>query len=219
MKNGKIFLGLIVGGFIMSVLLIIFVWPVLAMKSRVGNDILQAKEISTIQEGEESIFGVVIVAGDGLDEQAQLTESTKKKIEATIEVYNQGKVGKILVSAYPRKEEAGDSGTPKEAGLMIQYAVDRVIPSRNVEYKDPTIFATCVDLAGNPEISRQIIVDTDNNLFQNVYDCKRMSHHTLGVSVGASDAPRNSVMQYFRKIKNYWVTNFYAIILLGNYGE
>jgi len=137
---------------------------------------------------------VAIVFGAGLRKDGTPTAILRDRVETAAQLYQQGKVNKLLMSGDNRFVEYN------EPEAMRQYALDLGIPDKDIvlDYAGRRTYDTCYRAAAIFQVDSAILVTQSFHLPRALFLCNWFGVESTGVEANNT---------YFRKISRlYWNT-------------
>ncbi len=135
---------------------------------------------------------VAIVFGAGLYRNGQPTAVLRDRVATATELYQAGKVEKLLMS--------GDNSTPghNEPGAMRDYAISLGVPEQDIilDYAGRRTYDTCYRAREIFEIDSAILVTQAFHLPRALYTCNMLGVSAIGVSA--------DLRQYRRVSQTFW---------------
>lgn len=130
---------------------------------------------------------VAIVFGAGLRPDGTATRILRDRVEAAVELYNAGKVEKLLMSGDNRFIDYN------EPGAMYRHAVSLGVPSEDIvlDYAGRRTYDTCYRAKEIFGVSEAVVVTQRFHLPRAIFLCEHFGIETTGYS---------SNMSYYRKI-------------------
>ncbi|MGL4650322.1 MAG: SanA/YdcF family protein [Caldilineaceae bacterium] len=117
------------------------------------------------------VFGARVL-GDG-----RLSSMLRDRVETAIELYETGKVDKLLMS--------GDNSSESynEPGAMMQYAIDRGVPAADIQpdYAGRRTYDTCYRAQHIFGIQDAILVTQEFHLPRAIFTCRALGMNAQGV--------------------------------------
>lgn len=174
-----------VGGLIRVLRVIIIVFTIgifiIFILPRFVNEIIQTPKIFD-EVGEIPKSRVAIVFGAGLKADGTVTRILRDRVNAAIQLYNAGKVEKILFSGDNRVVEYN------EPGAMYEYAISQGIPSEDIvlDYAGRRTYDTCYRVKEIFQVDEAILVTQRFHLPRALLLCNSMDIQSTGFSANLS---------------------------------
>jgi SanA protein len=126
---------------------------------------------------------VAIVFGAGLQRDGRPTTVLQDRIATAAELYNSGKIEKILMSGDNRFIDYN------EPGAMKAYAVELGIPEEDIilDYAGRRTYDTCYRAKEIFQLSSAILVTQKFHLPRALYTCNNLGMNAMGVSADRRD--------------------------------
>lgn len=130
---------------------------------------------------------VAIVFGAGLRPDGTATRILRDRVEAAVELYNAGKVEKLLMSGDNRYIEYN------EPGAMYRHAISLGVPAEDIvmDFAGRRTYDTCYRAKEIFGVSKAVVVTQRFHLARAIFLCDHFGIDTTGYS---------SNMSYYRKI-------------------
>jgi vancomycin permeability regulator SanA len=134
---------------------------------------------------------VAIVFGAGLRRDGTPTTVLRDRVETAVELYNQGKVSKLLMSGDNRFEYYNE---PK---AMRQYALQLGIPDEDIvmDYAGRRTYDTCYRAGAIFGVKKAVLVTQLFHLPRAIYTCNNLGVEAVGVKADRA---------YYRKITRFF---------------
>lgn len=120
---------------------------------------------------------VALVFGAGLLADGSPTPMLADRVDAAVELFHAGKVGRLLFS--------GDHSRPdyNEVGSMLKYAVDRGIPRSDItlDYAGFDTYDSCYRARAIFGVTSAVLVTQRYHLPRAVYDCTTLGIDAVGI--------------------------------------
>lgn len=131
---------------------------------------------------------VAIVFGAGVTPNGEPSLMLADRVEAAVELYRRGKVGRLLMS--------GDNGQPDydEVTVMKHYAVERGVPADrvNLDYAGFRTYDSCYRARVVFGVTKAILVTQGYHLPRALYLAKAVGIEAVGLKAGRDSYPRQS---------------------------
>jgi len=121
---------------------------------------------------------VAIVFGAAIYNNGRLSTVLRDRMETAIVLYQEGKVGKILVSGDNRFEQYN------EPAAMKEYAIRRGVPANDIQpdYGGQRTYDTCYRARNIFGVESAILVTQEFHLPRAIFTCRRLGFDAIGVS-------------------------------------
>jgi SanA protein len=121
---------------------------------------------------------VAIVFGAAVYGNGRLSTVLRDRMETAIILYQEGKVGKILVSGDNRFEEYN------EPAAMTEYALQRGVPARDIQpdFGGQRTYDTCYRARNIFAVESALLVTQEFHLPRAIFTCRRLGLDAVGVS-------------------------------------
>lgn len=154
---------------ILLVILIFIVLPRLLMLAVAGKHTYQVEDVPSTR--------AAIVFGAGLTASGAPTAVLKDRVTTAVNLYQAGKVEKILMS--------GDNSTLSynEPGAMKSYALDLGMPEEDIvlDYAGRRTYDTCYRAGAIFQLEQAILVTQKFHLSRALYTCNALGLESVGV--------------------------------------
>ncbi len=154
-----------------------------------------------------------VVLGSGITPEGEPRPILKKRLDATLELYNEGLLDRIIVSGYhPYK-------TYNEPVAMMKYLAKAGVSERMIT-KDTSgnnTFATCYQAKNEFNVDRVIIVSQPSHLDRAIFLCRSLGVEAYGYPAELKVSRSSDMMQSAREsISNVKAVYEIAIYKLKN---
>jgi len=131
---------------------------------------------------------VAIVFGTASEEENIPSQLLKDRIQTAFNLYNAGKVEKILMSGDDRFNETS---------TMINYAIELGIPRTALQgdYAASRTYDTCYRAKYNFDLDEAILVTQDFHLTRALYICNALDVDSVGIAADITKYPNTVYMQ------------------------
>ncbi len=153
--------------------------------------LLGLSRIAIIKSARENTFDlasvpaaqVALVPGAGITADGRPTLALRDRIDGAIELYQSGKVEKILMS--------GDNSTIyyNEPGAMANYAIEQGIPESDIvlDYAGRRTYDTCYRAKEIFGLESVIVTTQNYHLPRMIFLCEQLGLNSVGIPVAQSD--------------------------------
>jgi SanA protein len=181
----KIILGLLRG------LLVVFIFAlvVFAIPRLVTQQSTQSRLYSVTSA---PVMPVAIVFGAGLSRNGTPSAILRDRIETAVQLYQTGKVKKILMSGDNRFENYN------EPGAMASYAIALNVPAEDIvlDYAGRRTYDTCYRARHIFGVKEAILVTQSFHMPRAMYICRQLELNAIGVPA--------DIRHYLRRSYAYW---------------
>jgi SanA protein len=131
---------------------------------------------------------VAIVFGAGLRRDGSPTPVLRDRVETAVELYQLGKVQKILMSGDNRFLDYN------EPGAMAAYAVELGVPQEDIalDYAGRRTYDTCYRARDIFNVQNALLITQSFHLPRAIYTCNALGVHAVGVSADRRVYHQNS---------------------------
>lgn len=121
---------------------------------------------------------VAIVFGARVYSDGRLSAMLRDRVETAVQLYNAGKVQKILMSGDNRFADYD------EPGQMMQYAINRGVPADDIQpdYAGRRTYDTCYRAKAIFQIDSAVLVTQNFHLPRALFTCRNLGVEAVGVS-------------------------------------
>ncbi|HSM58815.1 MAG TPA: ElyC/SanA/YdcF family protein [Candidatus Sulfomarinibacteraceae bacterium] len=134
-----------------------------------GQHVYEPEEVTPMR--------VAIVFGAAIDRSGQMGPLLRDRMDTAIELYEQGKVERLLLSG------VNHSPQYNEPGRMLDYALARNVPPEALQpdYGGHRTYHTCYRARYNFQLEEAILVTQEFHLLRALYTCDRLGVQAVGV--------------------------------------
>lgn len=140
---------------------------------------------------------VAIVFGARIYPDGRLSPMLRDRVETAVQLYQAGKVDKLLMSGDNRFDNYD------EPGRMIEYALSRGIPAEDLQpdYAGRRTYDTCYRAGKIFGLGSAVLVTQEFHLPRALYTCEQLGIDVVGVAADLQDYSRRSLAwSEFREI-------------------
>lgn len=134
------------------------------------------RHITTVEDARPG--RVAIVFGAAVYGNGRLSPMLRDRMETAIQLYEAGKVERLLLS--------GDNSTPEynEPGRMMAYAIARGVPEAAIQpdYAGRRTYDTCYRARDVFQVEEAILVTQEFHLPRAIFTCRRLGVEATGVA-------------------------------------
>jgi vancomycin permeability regulator SanA len=152
---------------------------------------------------------VALVFGAGLLPDGSPTPMLADRVDAAVELFRQGKVGRLLFS--------GDNSRPgyNEVGSMLDYAVKHGVPQEEItlDYAGFDTYDSCYRAHAIFGVTSAVLVTQRYHLPRAVYDCTKLGIDAVGLGTpdwgayGADMMAEYEMRETVADVKSLWDVN------------
>lgn len=138
--------------------------------------VVYAERIFTVEEAPKG-YSVAIVFGAGLHWDGSPTPVLRDRVKAAVELYDQGKVQKLLFSGDNRFEDYN------EPGAMLEFALELGVPEEDIvlDYAGRRTYDTCYRANAIFKVDQAILVTQRFHLPRAIFLCDQLGIVSQGV--------------------------------------
>ncbi len=175
---------------IRSIIWIIVVGGILLVALRLWIILSTQVEISTVADVQEA--PAAIVFGAGLKRDGSPTLILQDRVETAVQLYNQGKVSKLLMSGDNRFIDYN------EPASMREYAIGLGVPAEDIvlDYAGRSTYDTCYRAKDIFGLEKAILVTQAFHMPRAIYSCRALGLEVTGVIANLKQFRKSSILYW-----------------------
>ncbi len=153
-------------------------------------------KIFTIEQAPSS-YRVAIVFGAGLHWDGSPTPVLRDRVKTAVQLYNDGKVEKLLFSGDNRFEDYN------EPGAMYDYAIELGVPAEDIvlDYAGRRTYDTCYRAKAIFQLDHALVITQKFHLPRAIFLCEQLGIKSIGVEADLREYSQTSLRYWnFREI-------------------